>query len=169
MSARPAVVVIGMGNPVRRDDGVGLRVARQLEKTVPDTFFAVVRVHGGGLGLMDAWQGASVAVVVDAVSSGAPAGTVSRFDASERPLPANLGAKCSTHDFGLGNAIELARAMDRLPGRLIVIGVEGADFGQGNGLSGAVEGAVDRAVEAVLQEIAPLATPGRQRTEAERA
>ena len=167
MSTRPAVAVIGMGNPVRRDDGVGLRVARRLEALfLPGV---EVRTHGGGLGLMDAWQGAPATVVVDAVSSGVPAGTVSRFDASERPLPASLGARCSTHDFGLGNAIELARAMDRLPDRLIVIGVEGIDFGHGRGLSGAVECAVDRAVEAVLQEIGPLATPGRQRTEAERA
>ena len=169
MNAEPGgIVVIGMGNPLGRDDGVGLSVARQLKALVQPG--VEVRIHrGSGLGLMDTWKGAAAVVVVDAVSSGAPAGTVSRFDASTRPLPQQLGTTCSTHDFGLNEAVELARAVDRLPGRFIVIGVEGADFTPGSGLSPAVDGAVEKAVEAVLQEIGPWATPSFLRSEAERA
>ena len=86
VSAGPAIVVIGMGNPLRRDDGVGSRVARQLEALAPPG--VEVRTHDGdGPGLMDAWEGMSAAVVVDAVSSGAPAGTIFRFDASAGPCP----------------------------------------------------------------------------------
>ena len=159
MSAEPAIVVIGVGNPLHRDDGVGSRVARHLEALAPPG--VEVRTHdGGGPGLMDAWEGVSAAVVVDAVSSGAPAGTIFRFDAGAGPLPAHLRAACSTHGFGLDNAVELARALDRLPGRLIVIGVEGDDFSRGRGLSGTVEGAVERAVEAVMKEIGRLAASG---------
>ena len=161
MSTEPAIVVIGMGNPLRHDDGVGSRVARQLEALAPPG--VEVRTHGGGPGLMDAWKGVSAAVVVDAVSSGAPAGTIFRFDAGARPLPGHLGATCSTHGLGLDSAVELARTLNRLPGRLIVIGVEGDDFSRGSGLSSAVEGAVERAAEAVLQEIGRLAAPGLQR------
>lgn len=152
MSKEPAIRVIGMGNPLRHDDSVGVRVARRLAVRIQP--HVEVRVHsGGGLGLMDAWQGASAAVVVDAVSSGAPPGTVSRFDVRARPLPEQLGAPRSTHDFGLGESLELARAMRRLPDRLIVIGIEGGDFSVGGGLSGPVEEALERAVDAVLQEI----------------
>lgn len=162
------IVVIGMGNPLRRDDGVGVSVARQLEALVQPG--VEVRTHrGGGLGLMDIWQGATTVVVIDAVSSGVPAGTVSRFDASIRPLPQHLGTTCSTHDFGLNEAVELARAVDRLPDRFVVIGVEGADFSPGNGFSPAVDGAVEWAVEAVLQELGSLAAPNFPRSEAERA
>ena len=168
MSAEPAIVVIGIGNLLRHDDGVGSRVARQLEALAPPG--VEVRTHdGGGLGLMDAWKGVSAAVVVDAVSSGAPAGTIFRFDAAAQPLPEHLGATCSTHGFGLDNAVELARILNRLPGRLIVIGVEGGDFSRGSGLSSAVEGAVERAVEAVMEEIGRPATPGLRRGEAEHA
>ena len=167
MSTEPAIVVIGVGNPLRHDDGVGPRVARELEALAPPG--VEVRTHdGNGPGLMDAWQGASAAVVVDAVSSGAPAGTILRFDAGARPLPGHLRATCSTHGFGLDNAVELARALDRLPGRLIVIGVEGDDFSRGSGLSGAVEAAVERAVEAVMKEIGGLATLGPARPSAQR-
>ena len=163
MSTESAILVIGMGNPLRHDDSVGVLVARRLAARVRPG--VEVRTHGGGgLGLMDAWRGASAAVVVDAVSSGAPPGTVSRFDAGDRPLPESLGAPGSTHDLGLRNAVELARAMHRLPDRLVVIGVEGGDFGLGSGLSTPVEEAVERAVDAVLREIDRLA--GRQRGEA---
>ena len=124
---------------------------------------------GASRAMEDAWEGVAAAVVVDALSSGAPAGTIARFDASTRPLPRHLAANCSTHDLGLGDAIEVARALSRLPDRLIVIGIEGGDFSQGRGLSRAVEGAVERAVEAVSMEIARLATPGLRRGEAEHA
>ena len=158
MNAEPdGIVIIGMGNPLRRDDGIGWSVARQLEALVQPG--VEVRIHRGGLGLMDTWKGASVVVVIDAVSSGAPAGTLSRFDASTRPLPQHLGTTCSTHDFGLNEAVELARAMDQLPSRFIVIGVEGADFTPGSGLSPAVAGAIEKTVEAVLQELSPLTAP----------
>ena len=169
MNSEPGqIVVIGMGNPLRRDDGVGLSVARRLEALVQPG--VKVRIHrGGGLALMDTWQGATTVVVIDAVSSGGQAGTLSRFDASTRPLPQHLGTTCSTHDFGLNEAVELARAVNRLPDRFVVIGVEGADFSPGSGLSPAVDGAVERAVEAVLQELGSLAAPSFPRSEAERA
>lgn len=165
MSTKSAIVVIGMGNPLRRDDGVGVSVARQVKARV-EPAVEVRTQTGGGLGLMDAWQGMSAAVVVDAVSCGAPPGTVSRFDARARPLPERLEATGSTHDLGLGRAVELARAMDRLPDRLVVIGVEGGDFGLGSGLSGPVEAAVDRAVDAVVREVARLTAPGGRPREA---
>ena len=159
MNAEPdGIVIIGMGNPLRRDDGIGWSVARQLEALVQPG--VEVRIHrGGGLGLMDTWKGATTVVVIDAVSSGAPAGTVSRFDASAQPLPQHLGTTCSTHDFGLNEAVELARAMVQLPSRFIVIGVEGADFTPGSGLSPVVAGAIEKTVEAVLQELSPLTAP----------
>ena len=168
MSTESAIVVIGMGNPLRRDDGVGVLVARQAAARVEPG--VEVRIQtGGGLSLMDAWQGMSAAVVVDAVSSGAAPGTVSRFDAGARPLPEQLDATGSTHDLGLGRAVELARAMGRLPERLVVIGVEGDDFGLGSGLSGPVEAAVDRAVDAVVREVARLTAPGGRPREARHA
>ena len=64
--------------------------------------------------LMDAWEGAETVWLVDAVSSGAQAGAVHRVDASEEELPARL-FRASTHHFGLAEAVELARALGRLP------------------------------------------------------
>ncbi len=58
----------------------------------------------------------------------------------------------STHALGLGEAIELARALGRLPGRLLVYGVEGADFGTGEGLSPAVTAALGPLADELLRK-----------------
>jgi hydrogenase maturation protease len=129
-------VIIGVGNPWRRDDGAGIEVAR---RTGGVTF------EGDGTGLLDAWAGASDVVVVDAASSGAAPGTIRRFDAAAGPLPAQH-LRSSSHHFGVADAIELARSLDRLPPRLVVYAIEGEDFGAGPELSEPVARAVDALV-----------------------
>ena len=154
MSAgRGGRMVIGIGNPSRRDDGVGVLVAQRLAPRAPRGV-DVRTCAGGGLELIEAWEGAELAVVVDAVASGAPPGTVHRLDAGARPLPARLRGAGSTHDLGLRETVELARAVERLPPRLLVIGIEGADFSHGPALSPPVQEAVERASAAVLAGLA---------------
>jgi len=142
------VVVIGVGNAYRRDDGAGLALAGRL---VRSPGVEVVRCEDEPTRLLEAWAGADLALVVDAVSSGAEPGTVHRLDASCRPLPAAV-FRGSTHALGLGEAIELARALGRLPGRLLVYGVEGADFGTGEGLSPAVTAALGPLADELLRK-----------------
>ena len=84
--------------------------------------------------LLDAWSGSDRVVVVDAASR-APA---RRFDARSRPLPVR-SLRSSTHAFGVFDAVELARSLGRLPGRLDVYAIEGASFVAGARLSRAVE------------------------------
>ena len=117
-------LVIGLGNAWRGDDGAGPAVARGLLDEVP----ARVLVHEGEpIGLIEEWAGADEVIVVDAVCSGAPPGTIHRLDPLAEPMPAAL-SHGSTHAFGLAETIELARALDRLPPRLTVYGIEGERF-----------------------------------------
>jgi hydrogenase maturation protease len=120
-----------VGNAWRGDDAAGLVVARRL---------GGLRHEGDAVGLLDAWAGAGHAIVVDAAASGAPAGTIHRFDAAA-PLPAHA-LRSSTHAFGVADAVELARSLGRLPARLDVYAIEGADFTLGAGLSPPVAQAV---------------------------
>jgi hydrogenase maturation protease len=114
-------------------------VARELLDEVP----ARVRVYEGEpVGLIEEWDGADAVIVVDAVSSGAPPGTVHRLDARSGPIPAVL-SQGSTHAFGLAATIELARALDRLPASLLVYGIEGERFAAGDELSAPVRAAVE--------------------------
>lgn len=147
-------LVIGVGNAYRRDDGVGLAVAARLRGRVPEGV-RVVDCEQEPSRLLDAWQGADAALVVDAVESGAVPGTLHRFDAGTGPLPAGV-FRSSTHAFGVGDAVELARVLGRLPGRVVVYGVEGGEFAAGQGLSAPVEAAVEPAAQAVLDELERL-------------
>jgi hydrogenase maturation protease len=143
-------VVIGVGNAFRGDDAAGREVATRVRERVPDELEVVV-CELEPTRLIDAWEGAEAAFVVDAVSSGAEPGIVHRFDATSRPLPSRE-FRSSTHALGIGETIELARAIGKLPSRVIVFGIEGEAFGSGTELSGPAQGGVERAVELVLEE-----------------
>jgi hydrogenase maturation protease len=112
---------------------------------------AVLLKYGDFPSLLDDWQGAEAVVLIDATSSGAEPGTICRYEAHARPLPAAF-SRSSTHSFGVAEAIELARALGRLPPRLVVFGIEGRDFGPGIALSPDVDSAVDEVVRRVIQE-----------------
>jgi hydrogenase maturation protease len=144
-------MVIGVGNPVRGDDAVGLVVAERVRSKGPE--IRVVAHTGDVLDLCEVWKGAELAVVVDAIWSEEAAGTILRYDARDAPLP-RVAFRRSTHAFGVADAIELARSMDSLPTRLIVYGVVGSCFDIGPALSPAVEQAADELTEYIRCEFA---------------
>lgn len=155
------VAVIGVGNPYRRDDAAGLEVARRVARSAPARV-TVVEHDGEPTRLIELWEGARLAVVVDTVSSGAPAGTVHRLEVGDREVPARP-AHDSTHHLGIGDAVALARALERLPPRLILVGIEGGDVTAGVGLTREVAAAVERVAAAILREIAGSSPRGRTR------
>jgi hydrogenase maturation protease len=142
-------MVIGVGNPVRGDDAVGLVVAERVRSKEPE--ITVVAHRGDILDLCEVWKGADVAVVVDAIWSEEAAGTILRYDGRDAPLPRAVFRR-STHAFGVADAVELARSMDSLPTRLIVYGVVGSCFDIGPALSLAVERAADELTEHIRAE-----------------
>ena len=144
-------VVVGVGNSVRGDDAAGFAVAQRVRSRVPDRV-SVLECEQEPTRLLDAWEGADVAVVVDAVLSGGEPGSIHRFDASADPVPARM-FRSSTHAFGIGDAVELGRALGRLPDRVVVFGIEGAEFALGSGLSDPVARAVDDVAGLVIDEL----------------
>jgi hydrogenase maturation protease len=146
------VLVIGVGNAYRGDDAVGLFVAQRIRELGLAGGVEVIEADGEGTELMEVWRDADLAILVDAVSSGASPGTIHRFDAIAEPLPAGF-FRLSTHAFGVAAAVELARELDRLPSRLIVYGIEGKEFSAGASFTKEVENAASRAVKRIVQEI----------------
>jgi hydrogenase maturation protease len=146
------VLVIGFGNELRRDDGAGIAVVRRLAAGGLPDGVVVGEEHGEPIGLVERWRTCEAVVLVDTVRSGAAPGTVRRIDASAGPLPGELRRPASTHAIGLAAAIELARALDRVPRRLIVHAVEGRRFDMGATLSPEVAAAVPALTAAVLGE-----------------
>jgi hydrogenase maturation protease len=143
-----SAVVIGVGNEYRRDDGLGPAVLARLRDLAPATV-RLVPSDGDPGALIEAWSGAGTAIVVDAVS-GDPGRTRRLVIDRAGPDPART---ISSHGLGLAEAIGLARALDRMPGQLIVHAVEAADFGYGLGLTPAVAVAADAVTSAVLADL----------------
>jgi len=144
------ILIIGVGNAYRGDDGAGIAVARQLAGKVPPEI-EVLQESGDGTTLVEAWKGAGFVVLVDAIRSGAPPGTIRRLDAHQETIPGEI-FRCSTHAFGVAGAIELARTLSELPPNLVIYGIEGRDFAPGEKLSAPVEKAVLEAAAQVLAE-----------------
>ncbi|MGW6316487.1 MULTISPECIES: hydrogenase maturation protease [unclassified Streptomyces] len=156
MSTRTRIAVIGVGNEFRRDDGVGWAVIARLRERAavrplpPGVLLATC--DGDPARLIGLWEGADLAVVVDAAHAHpARPGLVHRLaldaEALDRPRTT------SSHGLGLGEAVELARVLGRLPGRLVVYAVEGADDALGTGFSAAVEPVVAPLAEDIENEI----------------
>lgn len=145
-------LLIGLGNPDRGDDGVGIEVARRVAG-MGRPGIEVLEVDDPSA-LLDSWAGADRVVVVDAMTSGRAPGAVVGLNVTEGVLPTGGWAAGGTHALGLAAAVELSRALGRLPRSLVVVGVEvdaaRVTAAQGPGLSADVSVAIAPAVEAVL-------------------
>ena len=150
---RPSTVVICVGNRFRRDDGAGPKAAERLQPLLTGGTRLEV-CDGNVAALLDDWHDAERVIIVDVTSSGSAPGTIRTFDPYEGPLPA-LFSRSSTHAFGVAQALELARALGRLPARVVVFGIEGADFTPGEGLSPCVDAAVSELVGRVAMLTMP--------------
>ncbi len=143
------ILIIGIGNEYRSDDAVGLLVAR-MRQLLSLEHASILEATGEGTALLEAWKGADHVILVDAVSSESPAGTIHQLDALADPILPGLFA-LSTHAFGVAEAIELARVLGSLPAHLVVIGIEGKHFVAGTSLSPEVERAAREAVESIIR------------------
>jgi hydrogenase maturation protease len=163
MTGASRVVVIAVGSEYRADDGAGPAVLSVLGDVIPDGV-TLVPSDGEATRLLEAWTGAATAIVIDAVAGGAAApGTLHRLVVTADPNPmaaeaalagtvlADRGA--SSHDLGVGSAVALAMALGRMPGRLILHGIQGADFTQGIALSPPVAARIGDLAAAVLADI----------------
>ena len=149
---RGGLLVIGLGSPDQGDDTVGPVVAAAVAREhLPGV---TVAVHEDPTDLMHLWHGVDATLVIDAVVSGKPAGTLTVLEvgAGQTPLDPATWAETGrggTHAFGIATAVELARTLGRLPLRVTLVGVEAASFEQGTTLTPAVEQAVPEALDAV--------------------
>lgn len=144
------VVVIGLGNSYRSDDGVGIDAAAALN----DLGLPGVRVVTGipePMSLLDAWSGARLAVVIDAsVASPSVPGRIRRSTVGDVvAAPEGL----SSHGINIARTYALGQELGRVPGALVVFTIEAGAFGHGVGLTPPVARAVPEVVGMALAEI----------------
>jgi hydrogenase maturation protease len=145
------IVVIGVGNQNRRDDGVGPAVVRMLRRrALPGV--VLEESDGEPTRLLDLWAIASLAVVVDAVRAESPRPGRVRRRILRHPSVRGIGT-VSSHGMDLGDAVALGEALDRLPATLLLYAVEAADTSFGEGLSPKVAAAADELADEIATEL----------------
>mgnify|MGYP005839818355 CR=1 FL=1 len=151
--SQPHTLILGLGNILLQDDGVGVRVVEQLAErfSLPE---GVAALDGGarGLALMPFLEGVRRLIVIDAVRTGAPPGTLYRLEGDE--IPAFLGPKISPHQEGLADLLWAAKAVGPCPDQIVLLGVEPAAVDTGLTLSPEVAAQVAPLVEHVRRELA---------------
>jgi len=147
-------IVIGIGNPDRGDDTVGVQVARQVARQVAAERLDVLTLEFDDPSeALDAWEPEDTVVVADAIRSGGEPGDIHVVDVLEQKLPAGNWSAGGTHALGLAAVVELARSLDLLPKRLVVVGIEAGQFDHGAPMSEAVQAALPTATDAVFTAI----------------
>jgi hydrogenase maturation protease len=140
-------LVIGCGNADRGDDGVGLAIARSVEAEAI-TGVRVVTGTSDPASLMELWAGVDQVIVGDASSSGGPPGAIRCLHPILERIPARPAV--SSHDLGPAEAVELARALGRLPARIVLYTVEAEGCAHGAPLSPAVAASARRLTEEIF-------------------
>ncbi|MBU1672402.1 MAG: hydrogenase maturation protease [Actinobacteria bacterium] len=147
----PGTVVVGIGNIIKRDDGVGVYVVRALEGRVPPGVDLVegsvycADMHG-------CIENRRKAIFIDGIDAGEEPGAVLRFTPEDMPAKTG-GASMSVHDFGLYDLIRTARLMDRCPGEITIYAVQVKDVETGTELSPEVTAAVEKVCGLVIEEL----------------
>jgi hydrogenase maturation protease len=154
--ATTAALVVGLGNSDRGDDGVGRAVAGSVAALGLADILVIE--HEDPSGLLDLIAGRPVVVIVDALRSGNEPGSIHVMDTGPGRPPLAAGIRTSpkaggTHALGPNESVELARALGRLTGRVVLVGVESSDFQPGAALSEPVARAVPGAVNAVVRAL----------------
>ncbi|UCG59028.1 MAG: hydrogenase maturation protease [Phycisphaerales bacterium] len=149
---RRPTLVLGIGNILLRDEGVGVRVIEQMQKMhLPD---GVELVDGGtaGADLLDVLAERRKVIVIDAVQADCDAGSVLRFTADDLACPDRAGV--SLHELGLGEALIMTKQLGCAPEEVIVFGIKPKELGCGLELSEEIAASVPKVIELVLAEIA---------------
>jgi hydrogenase maturation protease len=145
-------IVIGVGNEYRHDDGAAIEVINRLKRRhLPGV--SLVTTDGEPSRLIDLWEAADLAIVIDAIRAQRPVpGRVHHVTVDE--AVADPGTSGSSHGLGLGEAVELGRTLGRMPPRLIILAIEGTDFSVGLGFSPQVVEGIHDLESLVLTELA---------------
>jgi hydrogenase maturation protease len=152
MKSCPSFVVLGVGNTLMKDDGIGVWVVRALAKTY-DWPARVRLVDGGvaGLRCLSEFEGAGHLLIIDAVSGTEPPGTI--YQLNPEDVAAREGPFFSAHGMGVFELISVARMMGKLP-RTRILGIQPKEAREfGDGLTPLLRGVLPRVLDAAIGEL----------------
>lgn len=146
-------LVICLGNPLMRDEGVGIRLARELELCLADSSdIEVLDLGTGGLSVMHAMVGRERIVFVDCAVMGESPGHIRRFT-PDQVRSKKVRMRYSLHEGDLLNTIELSERMGECPENIVVFGIEPKEICDGQGLSPELEDNIRKYIDTILEEL----------------
>ncbi|PIQ25483.1 hydrogenase maturation protease [bacterium (Candidatus Blackallbacteria) CG17_big_fil_post_rev_8_21_14_2_50_48_46] len=141
--------IIGIGHPLRGDDALGPTAIHTLPRQL-DAHTECLALSGEASTLWYAFKGMQRVLLIDALQTPLKPGELLEINLRQTPLPKSWLA-CSTHAFGLSEALELAIALGDLPPTLLLLGIAAQEFETGKGLSAAVEGSLPALLKRVYE------------------
>lgn len=156
------VLVLGMGNILLEDEGLGIRALEILEQRY-DFPEGVDRLDGGttGMGLLDVISGRQHLLVLDAMQTGDPPGTLIRLAGDE--VPVYFGMRISPHQLGLSDVLATLELSGERPADVTVLGLVPQSLDMCLELSELISSSLDSLVEAAVKELSRLGYPLRAR------
>ena len=151
------VLVLGLGNPLRGDDGIGPRLIEALNRRGLPEEATALDAGTGGLDLLQILEGWERAIIIDAADVGREPGQFVRFTPDEASFVGSENAT-SLHNAGLAEVLALADALGQPLPELVIFGVQPEKIGWGEGLSEIVEATLPALVDKVLDEINKFVT-----------
>jgi hydrogenase maturation protease len=146
------ILIVGAGNEYRSDDGVGPVIVKKLGQLLHEKA-TIRKCIKDGTELIELCKGHKCVYLVDSVKSGCEPGKIFRFDANSEALPREAFSCYSTHAFNVAESIELARSMGCLPEKMIVYGIEGKCFEDGENFSDEVKRSIAEVIIRIKREI----------------
>jgi hydrogenase maturation protease len=145
-------LILGLGNPLLGDEGIGVRVVEELKRLELPEGVTVVEGGTAGLGLIGLMEGYQQVIIVDAADMGHPPGHIVRFTPLETQFK-TAEAPLSLHQIGLVEVLALAEALEVAPAEPVIIGVQPSRVEEGTGLSPEVEGVIPQIIRIILDEL----------------
>jgi hydrogenase maturation protease len=146
-------MVLGIGNLIMSDDGVGVQVVQRLEAEY--TFPPGVAVLDGGtlgLDLLPHLEGVQRLLIIDAMETGGPPGTIARLSGDEIPIA--FETRLSPHQMGLKDLLAVSLLQGVKPPEMVLLGIQPANIELGMELSPPVAEQLETLVEMTLEELA---------------
>jgi len=150
--AKP-VVVLGLGNPLMADEGVGVYLIERLQESAGDfPFVDFVDAGTGGLAVLHLLEGRRQAIVIDCAFMGEPPGTIRRFT-PEEVRSTKVLAHQSLHEADLLRILDMARQLGQGPGTVVIFGIQPERVEPGLGLSRTLRERIDGYLAAIRREL----------------
>ncbi len=153
------IAVVGLGNPLLTDEGVGIRVVEALGNRPIPAGVVILDLGAGGLCVLHEIAGRQKVIFVDCAFMGEAPGTLRRFT-PEEAKSRKVQPRLSLHEGDLFQTLDLARDLGECPEEIVLFGIEPASVAPGDRLSDALLARLDHYVDCILRECSGSFTAG---------